>query len=360
VNENRKRRGSETARRALSQKKNTTPARTPYILAGLAVIIIIALVGAYPYIIPSTGSEAEIRIPANASQISVKDTLSKYYGEKFASRVIRLASMRRTDWSKRHGRYVVGNGSNALAVARRISGGAQTPVKITINGFRDLDEMTERMSRKFEFPADSLRALISDPEFLSPYDLTPDQAMALFIDDTYELYWTATPRDVLKKIGENYRRVWDDTRKNKASALGLKPAEVMIIASITDEETNADSEKGTIGRLYINRYKKGMRLQADHTVRFSIGKKKKKRVKGEHLRTDSPYNTYRYAGLPPGPIRTTGTSTIDRILDSEPNNYLYMCAKEDFSGTHNFAATYEKHMANAKKYQNALDKKGIN
>ncbi|MDE6028396.1 MAG: endolytic transglycosylase MltG, partial [Muribaculaceae bacterium] len=129
--------------------------------------------------------------------------------------------------------------------------------------------------------------------------------------------------------------------------------------SIVDEETNAKEEKGAIGRLYINRLKKGMKLQADPTVRFALNDFTIRRVKGEHLKADSPYNTYRYPGLPPGPIRTTGKTTIDLLLDSAPNDYLFMCAKEDFSGTHNFASTYAEHQENARKYQKALDVRGI-
>ena len=133
----------------------------------------------------------------------------------------------------------------------------------------------------------------------------------------------------------------------------------MIICSIVDEESNAKSEKGTIGRLYINRLKKGMKLQADPTVRFALNDFTIRRVTRNHLTVDSPYNTYQVEGLPPGPIRTTSVETIDAVLNSQPNDYLYMCAKEDFSGTHNFAADYATHQENARRYQNALNERGI-
>ena len=133
----------------------------------------------------------------------------------------------------------------------------------------------------------------------------------------------------------------------------------MIVASIVDEETNKADEKGKIGRLYINRLNKGMKLQADPTVKFALGDFSLRRIRKNHLSVNSPYNTYRNTGLPPGPIRTTSVATIDRILDSEPSDHIYMCAKEDFSGYHNFAASYSEHMANARKYQQALNKRGI-
>lgn len=331
-----------------------------YILLGLAFVIIASLCSAYPYIVTGTPAEATIRIPANASSATVSDSLTKYYGKAFAGRVMRIAALRKTDFSKRHGAYSIEAGANALAVARKISSGAQTPVRITINGFRSLDLLAERIAAKMDFSADSLLSEIRNPETLSPYALTPSQALALFVDDSYEIYWSASPRELIDKIGRNYLSLWNEERRAKASSLGISPAETMILASITDEETNALSEKGTIGRLYINRLHKGMALQSDPTVRFALNDFTIKRVKGEHLQADSPYNTYRNKGLPPGPIRTTGKSTIDAILDSTPNDYLYMCAKEDFSGTHNFAATFAEHSDNARRYRKALDARGIN
>ena len=338
---------------------NKVPGRKIYILSGLAVAIIALLIWLFPYVMSHTPKEALIRIPSDATPESVNDSLTKYYGEKFARRVMNISRFPDNNPAKRHGSYLIPKGANPLSVMRRLTHGAQTPVKITVNGFRSLDNLTSRISAKLDFPADSLKKILSDPEIMSAYGLKPEQALALFIDDTYELYWTASPADVVKKIGTKYLSLWNDKRRNRAAILGLSPAEVMTVCSIVDEETNAKSEKGTIGRLYINRLKKGMKLQADPTVRFALGDFSIKRVKGEHLKIDSPYNTYRYQGLPPGPIRTTGKSTVDLVLDSQPNDYIFMCAKEYFSGTHNFATTYGEHRENARKYQQALDARGI-
>lgn len=348
-----------TTPRKKTQTISKVPGRKIYLLSGLALAIVLLLVWLYPYIMSHTPKEALIRIPQNATRQAVSDSLTKYYGKRFADKVMNISRFPENNPAKRYGSYLIPKGSNPLSVMRRLTHGAQTPVKITINGFRSLDLLTSRISAKLDFPADSLNRLLADPEILSPYGLTPDQALALFVDDTYELYWTASPKDVIKKIGANYLSLWNDKRRNRATILGLTPAEVMTVCSIVDEETNAKSEKGTIGRLYINRLNKGMKLQADPTVRFAVGDFTIRRVKGEHLKTDSPYNTYRYPGLPPGPIRTTGKSTIDLVLDSEPNDYIFMCAKEDFSGTHNFATTYAEHQENARKYQKALDERGI-
>ena len=330
-----------------------------YILLGLTIVIAIFLLITFPLIARSTSESHTIRIPHGATEQSVRDTLTRYYGEDFAKSTMRMASVFHKDFYKRAGSYSIEKGSSPLTVARRISGGAQTPVKLTINGFRDFDEMMQRIGAKFEFSTDSLSRAVKSPSVLAPYGLTPEQAMALFVNDTYELYWTASPDELIRKIGDNYNRLWNDDRRAKAKALGLTPAEVMILASIVDEETNLSSEKGTIGRLYINRLDKGMRLQSDPTVRFALGDFTIRRVLDGHLSVDSPYNTYRNAGLPPGPIRTTGKATVDAILDSKPNNYLYMCAKEDFSGGHNFAVTFDEHSANARAYRKALDERGI-
>lgn len=330
-----------------------------YTLLGLAFIIIIFLIALYPMVMERTKEDVTIRIPANATISSISDTLTKHYGKDFASRVIRLLKIRNIDFTRRHGSYLVPSGSNALTAMRRIGYGGQTPLRITINGFRDLDLLCERVAGRLDFPADSLLAALSDPAILRPYGLVPGQALALFLDDTYEIYWTATPRDLIKKVGSNYLSYWDAAHTQKAAALGLTPAQVVTVASIADEETNKADEKGVIGRLYINRLDKKMRLQADPTVRFSLKDFSIRRVRAEHLKTDSPYNTYLHAGLPPGPIRTTSRATLDAILDSEPNNYLYMCAKDDFSGSHNFASTFAEHTQNARRYQKALNDRGI-
>ena len=331
-----------------------------FILLGLAFMIIAVLVTAiYPFIIRKTGENAVIRIPANATEEIVADTLRKYYGNKFANSVIMLVRLRSIDFSTRHGLYEIAAGNNALSVARRISSGGETPVTITINGFRNFNLLCEKIASKMDFSATELKECIEDSTTLAPYGLSPSQALALFFDDSYQIYWSASPKDLVKKIGSYYLSVWNPERRAEADNLHLSPSEVMILASIVDEESNAKAEKGTIGRLYINRLQRGMKLQSDPTVRFAVGDFTIKRIKSNHLKVDSPYNTYQHSGLPPGPIRTTSVSTIDLILKSSPNNYLYMCAKEDFSGTHNFATNFEEHSKNARKYREALNNRNI-
>lgn len=303
-------------------------------------------------------SGAVVRIPADASKKQLRDSIGKYLGEPYARKVSRLVGLRGTDLSTRHGAYLIEAGMTPLTAARRLTSGPQQPQTITIKGFRLLPVLEEKVAARFDFPKDALAAVLADPKTLKEYGLTPEQAMALFINDSYEFYWNATPGEVVGKIGAHYNDVWTPERRAKADALGLKPADVMVLASIVDEESNKLDEKGAIARLYINRLHRGMRLEADPTVRYAGGDFTVKRIKSPKS-VESPYNTYLHEGLPPGPIRTTSVETIDAILDSKPHDYIFMCAKEDFSGYHNFAATYAEHQANARRYKRELDRRGI-
>lgn len=326
----------------------------------LAAVVILGCVSMLPMMVSGADRDAVIRIPADATEKNLADSLTRYLGEAYSDKVMKLVRMRKINIKERHGAYMIPKGTSPFRAMRKLGRGAQQPVRLTINGFRSLDTMAERIAARLDSNKEELLKAFTDEKNLAPYGLTSAQAPALFLDDTYEVYWTATPEELMKKIGENYLNVWNDERRKKAEALGLSPADVATIASITDEETTKKDEKGRIGRLYINRLNKGMRLQADPTVRFAAGDFTIRRVRKEHLNVESPYNTYRHAGLPPGPIRTTGVETIDLILDSKPSDDLYMCAREDFSGYHNFASEYGEHMQNALRYQHALDTRGIN
>lgn len=330
-----------------------------YVMLALAVVLILFMAALYPVVMVGASKTATVRIPRDATPQMVQDSLTKHFGADYASKVMHLIRLRKTDMSKRHGAYEITEGTNPLSAMRKLTSGAQTPSRFTLNGYRSMDQMLERIALKFDFTADSLRNALYDPKFLGTYGLNRDNAMVLFLNDSYEAYWSATPEQVLAKLGDNYARLWNEKNTAKAKELGLQPADVMILASIVDEETNAASEKETIARLYINRLNKGMRLQSDPTIRFALNDFTIRRVKGSDLKVKSLYNTYMFAGLPPGPIRTVGKNTVDIILNSKPNSYLYMCAKEDFSGTHNFATDFQEHMRNARRYQEALDRRGI-
>ena len=325
-----------------------------FILGGIILLYIFL-----PVVANKTESKELIKIPANATTEIVRDTLEKYYGDKIADKVIFVSKLRGTDFSNRHGAYMVDSAMSPLHIERLLGHGGQHPVMVVVNGAKGVDILSERLAKNLDFTPDSLKQQLNDGAFLSEYGLTPDQALALFIDDSYQVYWNSSPKVVTEKIGANYKKIWSKERLQKAEKLGLTPAEVITLASIVDEETNKKDEKPEVARLYLNRLKKGMKLQADPTVKFALGDFSLRRIRGEHLQVDSPYNTYKVTGLPPGPIRTVTVSDIDAVLNAPQHDYVYMCAKDDFSGYHNFAKDYNTHMQNARKYQKALNRRGI-
>lgn len=330
-----------------------------WILISVTIIVVAGFFVIVPYMVTESEEDVTIRIPKGATMDNVTDTLNKYFPDNYAKKVGTLLSLYGFKPEERNGLYEIPKGATPFATMRKLSRGAQTPVRLTINGFRSLPYLSQRMGLKMEFGDDEFLKAATDSVYLSKYGLTPEQALSLFLEDTYEVYWTATPYEVLDKIGSNYTNYWTEGKKEVAEELGLTPAEVMIIASIVDQETNQVIEKGRIARLYINRLDKGMKLQADPTVKFALNDHSLQRITNEHTRFDSPYNTYMYAGLPPGPIRTTSRRTLDEIINSHPSDDIYMCAREDFSGFHNFTSSYDEHLKNAHNYQKALDERGI-
>ena len=325
-----------------------------FVLGGIILLYIFL-----PVVANKTESKALIRIPAEATTHQVRDTLAKYFGDKYASKVELVSRLKGSDYSRRHGAYMVDSGLSPLNAERVLTGGAQYPMTVVVNGSRGLDILADRVTKNLEMNPSELKEFLKDSTYLKEYGLKPEQALALFIDDSYQIYWSASPESLTKKIGQNYKRIWNEERLNKAKKLGLTPAEVIILASIVDEETNKADEKPLISRLYLNRLKKGMKLQADPTVKFAVGDFALRRIRGEHLNVDSPYNTYQINGLPPGPIRTVTLKDIDAVLNAPEHSFIYMCAKDDFSGYHNFATDYNTHMQNARKYQKALNRRNI-
>lgn len=257
------------------------------------------------------------------------------------------------------GRYTIKKGWNTNQVVNLLRSGEQTPVKATFNNVRFFDELAGKVAKYIETDSLSLLSAFSDTTNFSKYGFNAHTFSAMFIPNTYEFYWTTQPSDFIKRMNAEYHRFWDDERKQKAEALGLNPVEATILASIVQEETIQADEKAKVAGLYINRLKRGMLLQADPTIKYAIGDFSVRRITNDMLETESAYNTYKYSGLPPGPINFPETSSIEAVLNAENHNYLYMCAREDFSGYHNFARTLQQHNVNAAKYRNALNKNKI-
>ncbi len=341
------------------QKKNNTKKTR---IIGLAVLTVAVVLGAFglPYIFSGSSKQATIYVRKGTTLEQLKDSLAKHTDENFTSRVMTLLKVSCIDMSKRHGAFIIDKGESPLRAARHLRSGAPSGIKFTFHNVRTKEEWVQRAGKLYMVGADAFKQALNDPKLCAKYGKTTDNIVNILIPDSYEFYWDITPEDMLDKMKELHDKFWNTgQRQAKAKALGLTPDQIEIIASITEEETVQSDERGKVGRLYINRFKGGMRLQADPTVKYAIGDFSIKRLTNAMLQTQSPYNTYRVNGLPPGPIRLPEKSTINAILNSKPHNYIYMCAKSDFSGYHDFTTDYQTHLANAHKYQEALNKLNI-
>jgi len=257
------------------------------------------------------------------------------------------------------GKYKIESGLSNRQLVRLLRGGQHVPVKFTFHNVRTIDLFVERVGDKFLFEPEELASLLNNEFYFSKFGFNRQTLPAMFIPNTYEFYYDISADDFLKKMYQFYKKFWNEERKNLATKTGFTPVEIATIASIVEEESSLQEEYPIIAGLYINRLKRGILLQADPTVKYAHGNFGLKRILYEHLTIDSPYNTYKYAGLPPGPIRITSPAAIDAVLNYQKHNYLYMCAKEDFSGRHNFATTHAEHERNAAKYHKALNKRNI-
>lgn len=298
-----------------------------------------------------------VYIPKGSSTQAVKDSLRNSLGRADGTRVYMLWRLMGGGISNAEGAYRVDFGQTALSVARRIATGRQTPVSVSFKSARKLDMVAGRIASQLEFSAEEF--LDACDKVLPDHGFKKAQFPAAFIPDTYEFYWDVAPEKAVERLLAYRDDFWTQERLDKAEALGLSKVEVATVASIIEEESAKRDERPKIARLYLNRLAKGMRLQADPTVKFAVGDFSLRRITGAHLKTSSTYNTYQHAGLPPGPIRIPEARDIDAVLDAPHHQYLYMCAREDFSGYHNFAVDYATHQANARRYQSELNRRGI-
>jgi len=313
----------------------------------LIILALGALVAAWIFLGSATGfkeGKQYLYIGSNAAtKKAVLDSLEKNNLVTNINAFEFLAN-RMNYWSGiKPGRYEVTKGMSLLTLVRKLRNGQQTPVNLVITKYRLIEDLANTAGNKFEFDADAMETFLNSADSLKDFGVTPETAMWVVLPDTYQYFWNTTPRKVYTKLHNESQKFWTDERKRKASALGLTPLQVHIIASIIEEETTNHAEKDTIASVYINRYKIGMPLQADPTVKYAVKDFAAKRVAGEMLNSESPYNTYRVKGLPPGPICTPTKLTIDKVLNAANTNYLYFVAKPDIRG-HLFSATYEEHL----------------
>ncbi len=252
------------------------------------------------------------------------------------------------------GRYVISKSAAGIYVARMLKYGWQTPGNLTLSGtIRNKGILAKKISDQMMVDSASVASALDSAEFLSGYGFTPENVFALFLPDTYQMYWTASVKDIFDRMKKEYDAFWTPERVAKSEALKLTRMQVSILASIVSGETLKSFEYPLIAGVYLNRYRKGMKLQADPTVAFCHGYTLDRILK-KHLSIDSPYNTYKYAGLPPAPINVPPKACIDAVLNPDRHGYIYFCASPDFDGTHRFAVSYTEHLKNARAFQRAL------
>lgn len=298
---------------------------------------------------------ASITIPYGATFEQVLDSIRAKNILENEKAFIWVAKKKDYDKAIKPGKYVLDKGMNSNALVNMLKSGNQIPVTITFNNLRFMEDLAGKVSKYIAPDSTELLNYLKNPAVIAEYGFNEHSFHAMFIPNSYEMYWTTTPEQFVSRMSAEYHRFWNDKRKAEADSVGLTPVQVITLASIVQEETIKADEKPIVAGLYLNRIHKDMPLQADPTVKYAWGTFNIKRILKSHLAIDSPYNTYKYSGLPPGPINFPEISSIEAVLHADKNKYIYMCAREDFSGYHNFARTLSEHNANAERYRNALN-----
>ena len=347
-------------------KKKKSKFKKFLLLALLLLLIIGSIAGFYLYKILTgvntwtvDGKPVSVYVPTGTDFNGLKTILYKNGLIIHRKNFEWLAEKKQLKEHVKPGRYIVKNGMSNMELVNMLRAGEQVPVKVIFNNVRDIYQLAGKVGEQIEADSVEIIKLLTDSVYLAKMGIKPVYAGTIFIPNTYEFWWNTDADGFIKRMYKEYQKFWTPERINKAEKLGLSRGEIVTLASIVEKETNKNDEKPKIAGVYINRLKKGWRLQADPTLVFAIGDYTIKRVLNKHKLIDSPYNTYKNLGLPPGPICIPSIASIDAVLNYDKTNYLFFCAKDDFSGYHVFAKTHRQHQKNAKKYQKALNERKI-
>jgi UPF0755 protein len=271
-----------------------------------------------------------------------------------------LSKQKKYFYNIKPGRYKIDRALNNNDLVNLLRSGNQEPVKVTFNNLRSIESLAGKVSSQIEADSLSIINLVRDILFQKKLGLNNNNISTIFLPNTYEFYWNTSAEEFVNRMLKEYSSFWNSNRSNQANIIGLSYEEVSVLASIVQmEQTIRIDERPVIAGLYLNRIKRGMKLQSDPTVIFAIGDYSIRRVLSKDLKIDSPYNTYLNKGLPPGPICLPSINAIDAVLNFIDHDYIFMCASDDFSGYHNFAKNSRAHNRNAKKYRSALNKRKI-
>ena len=312
-----------------------------------------------PNVQTAEGKEVELYIPTGADYDQVKDLLSDAHCIVNEKSFNWVAQKKELPAYVHPGHYVLKDGMNNNQLVNMLRGGLQTPVKVKFNNIRDVDQLAGRIATQIEADSASIANVLHNQDYINQLGFNKYTIPALFLPDTYEFYWNTDAEGFVVRMFQEYNKFWTEERKQQAQAKGLTPIQVSTLASIVNKETNMTDEMPRVAGVYINRLKNNWLLQADPTLIFAWNDYSIKRVLDRHKEIESPYNTYKYVGLPPGPICIPSIAAVKTVLNAEDHHYFYFCAKEDFSGYHNFAKTLSEHNRNAVRYQQALNQRGI-
>lgn len=303
--------------------------------------------------------QASIRIPTGSTFDDVKSLLYTNGFIIHRKNFELIARLKKFDQNVKPGHYYITNGMNNLELVNKLRAGNQDPVKVIFNNIRFTEDLAGRIAHQIEADSTSLVKLMKDRAFLDSLGITPESLFTMMIPNTYEFYWNTSPVTFMKRMKVEANAFWGNGRDEKAKKMQLNRHQVITLASIVEKETNMNDERARVAGVYLNRLNQGWLLEADPTLVFAHNNFEIKRVLNYHKLIDSPYNTYMYQGLPPGPICLPSVYSIDAVLNAENHNYMFFCAREDFSGYHNFATNLEQHLVNARKYQAELTRRNI-
>lgn len=312
-----------------------------------------------PNVWVATGEKGEVFIPTGSTYEQARHILFEKGLIERRTDFERAAHWLKLDEQIKPGHYVIEHGMDNFSLIRLLKSGNQKPIQLTFNNIRDIPQLAGRVSAQIEADSTTLVKLLSDSLFLAQIGYNRYTIPALFIPNTYEFWWTTDAKEFVSKMLSENARFWTDDRLARANATGLNKTEVSVLASIVEKETNKDSEKPAIAGVYLNRLRGGWRLQADPTLVFAAGDFEIRRVLDIHKTIESPYNTYLYPGLPPGPICIPSIASLEAVLNPDKHYYYYFCAKDDMSGYHVFASSYAEHELNAWRFRQALNRLNI-
>ena len=348
----------------MTEQKSKSGLLKKFIIA-LALVITILLVFTgvnyyYKYFGPNvTGKQEYLYIHTGATYADVLKTIKEQDMVKdtvtFNWAATNMNYIRRV----KAGKYRLREGMSNRKLINMLASGTQEPIQLEFHGLRMKEQFAGFVSKKIEADSTSIIRLLDSAGYVAKYGFTTDNVYTMFMPNSYQLYWNISPDKFFKKMYASYEKFWTPERKQKAAAINLSQQEISVLASIVDAEALHDNEMPAIAGLYLNRLKKGMKLEADPTVIFALNDFTIKRVLNKYLSYNSPYNTYLHTGLPPGPIMMPSVSAVNAVLDYQKSEYIYMCAKADFSGYHAFATNMTDHLVNARKFQEALNQRNI-